>query len=96
MAVTGSLTATGATNSFRPNGKSPAFNFTVSGTFVGTVRPERSFDDGDTWHPLTALGSAISFTAPCSEVFEEPENYVLYRANCTAYTSGTIAVRMSQ
>ena len=101
MAVTGSLTSTTGGNTFSPEATasddaSAPFNFSLWGTFVGTVIPERSFDSGTTWLPYTALGTAISFTAPCSETFEEPEKGVLWRVRCSAYTSGTINYRLSQ
>jgi hypothetical protein len=99
MATTGTFTATGQSASFTPatpdNNRGP-FNMSLWGTFVGTVQVERSFDGGTTWLPLTALGTAIPFTAPCSEVFEELEFGVQYRLNCTAYTSGTINYRLSR
>lgn len=100
--ATGTISAIGAgTNTLVPasdnsNMGTNPFNLTLTGPFVGTVVVERSFDDGTTYVPLTALGSAISFTTPCSETFEECENGVRYRVNCTAFTSGTITYRLSQ
>jgi len=95
-----SFTATGQSSSFLPDGVddliSRPFNLSIWGTFVGTVQLERSFDNGVTWLPLTALGSSLAFTAPCSETFTECEASVIYRLNCTAYTSGTINYRLSQ
>ena len=103
MAYTGTFTATGVTAApyFSPeytssvDGSAP-FNMSLWGTFVGTVQLERSFDNGVTFLPLTALGTAITFTAPATEVFNEPESGVQYRLNCTAFTSGTINYRLSQ
>lgn len=91
--ITGSFTATGGGLSGLIKGE---FNAALSGTFVGTVYLQRSYNNGLTWAPLTALGQDISFDAPCEEVFEEPEDGVLYRWNCAAYTSGTINYRISQ
>ena len=73
------------------------FRFYVTGTFVGTVRLECSYDGGATWVPasLDTLGDYASYTQPVSVVGFEPEKGVFYRINCTAYTSGTINVRMS-
>ena len=42
----GSLTGTGASEPVAIEG---AFNFRLSGTFVATVKLERSFDDGSSW-----------------------------------------------
>ena len=72
------------------------FNLSVFGTFVGTVRVERSFDSGVTWLPCTNAGTVVTFTAPFTEVLIEPEDAVQYRLACTAYTSGTINYRFSQ
>jgi hypothetical protein len=94
--VHGSFTATGNSESFRRDSRREAFNMSLWGTFVGTVILERSFDGGETFLPLTALGTSITFTAPCTEVFEEPEPSVLYRLRCSAYTSGPINYRLSQ
>lgn len=95
-AVASTFTATGASASFAPISRR-GFNVSLWGTFVGTARLERSFDGGTTWLPLTAAGIALyTWTAPASEIAEEPETGVLYRLACTAYTSGTINYRVSQ
>jgi len=73
------------------------FNITTRGTFVGTFQLERSFDGGTNWHPLTAAGNPLYvWTAPESESAQEDQFGVLYRLDCTAYTSGTINYRISQ
>lgn len=99
--LTNAFTATGQSAAFLPDGigdsLTRSFNISVWGTFVGTVQLERSFDNGTTWLPLTAGGTQIEkFTAPASESVDEFEVGVLYRLNCTAYTSGTINYRLSQ
>lgn len=73
------------------------FNFFVSGTFVGTVQLEKSFDGGTTWivASLDTSGDAASYTVPVSVTGFECEKGMYYRVNVTAYTSGTINVRMS-
>lgn len=95
-AVTGAFTATGQSGNFPPKAGRP-FNVSVRGTFVGTVQLERSFD-GTNWFVASrdSAGTAAAYTAPFSVVVEEPEAGVIYRLNCTAYTSGTITYRMSQ
>lgn len=90
---TGTFTATGQSADATFKGE---FNVSLWGTFVATVQLERSFDAGSTWLPVTALGTGITFTAPATEVFSEPEAGVRYRLNCTAYTSGTVNYRISQ
>lgn len=72
------------------------FNAALAGTFVATLRMVRSYDNGATWSPLTALGSSFVFTGPCQEMFEEAEPGVLYTWECTSYTSGVINYRISQ
>jgi hypothetical protein len=74
-----------------------SFNLSIWGTFVGTVALERSFDGGTTWLNCTKSdGTANSFTSGVSLICEEPEPGVLYRLNCTAFTSGAINWRLSQ
>lgn len=93
-AFTGAFSATGASSAFRLQGH---FNFSLYGTFVATVSLERSFDGGTTWLNCTRSdGSAGTFTAPVSLVCLEPEAGVLYRLNCSAYTSGTVSYRLSK
>lgn len=95
--LSGSFTATGQSSSERFYG---IFNVAVWGTFVGTTLLERSFDGGTTWfQAVNECGNGAtegSFTATASSMFGEPERGVLYRFNCTAYTSGTINYRASQ
>lgn len=94
--VAGSFGSTGYSQPFAPlAGK--AFNISIWGTFVGTVKLVRSFDGGLTWLPLTASGTALEvFTAPVSEQWQEDGSGVLYALLCSAYTSGAINYRISQ
>lgn len=101
--VTGSFTATGQSGTFVPtvgarDTNTGKFNVSASGTFVATIKLERSFDNGDNWFVCSsdASGTEASWTAPFSVVAEEPSAGVLYRLNCTAYTSGTVTYRISQ
>jgi hypothetical protein len=75
------------------NSPSKAFmlksDVSLSGTWVGTVLLQRSFDDGTTW---VTVGS---FTANTEFLHENNSSNIIYRFNCTAYTSGTIVFRMS-
>lgn len=74
------------------------FNITISGSFVATIQLERSFDKGTTWFPVSkdATGAAMAFTGVASLSGYEYESGVQYRLNCTAYTSGTAACRLSR
>lgn len=94
--ATGSLTAAGATPALPAPSRSDGRDIIASlyGTFVGTVQPERSFDAGANWLPMTYIdGSAISWTAPVSTSLGAQPN-ALVRLNCTSYTSGTINWRI--
>jgi len=68
------------------------FNFSLSGTFAGTVHVQRSFDKGVT------PSDVDSFTAVTEQVGYEPEAVVWYRAGIKTggYTSGTAVVRLGQ
>ena len=62
-------------------------SLTISGTFVGTVTVQRSFDGGSTWLDVD------TFTTPTEEVGFEPAG-CQYRVGIKAgeYTSGTATV----
>ena len=72
------------------------FNLTFGGG-IATIRLERSYDDGANWKVASKPDlTAASFTADVDGVGLEPEQGVLYRWNCTAFTSGTPAYRLSR
>lgn len=102
LLTSGNLSATGSSATFQPKESSyiqtkMPFNYSISGTFVGTVVLEKSFDGGTTWlQAYDSTGTAISYTAPKNIILEEPEAGVLYRVRCSAYTSGTISYRLSR
>lgn len=89
------------TNACVTGGADAAAVFTgASAAYVGSVQLERSFDGGSTWICANVGGGGAlaqySAGTPVSLAFGEPEKNVLYRWNCTAYTSGTINYRLSQ
>lgn len=90
----GSLAATGSSSGAIFLGN---FNLTLSGTWVGTVALERSFDGGATYVTCStdSIGTASAYTANCSVVCYEPEGGVFYRVTFTR-TSGTVVYRLSQ
>lgn len=99
--VTGTFEATGRSAIFKPiirNRSWGQMNISLSGDLVGTVKIERSFDGGSTWFVCSSdgAGTAASYTAPFSVVAEENEANAVYSLNCTAFTSGTGAYRISQ
>lgn len=68
--------------------------------FSATVQLERSFDGGNTFL-VCNIGTGGTLAqwmgaGPIGLTFGEPEKNVLYRFNCTAYSSGTINYRISQ
>lgn len=99
----GSFEGVGQSASFQlPGNRGPStlpllVNITLSGTFNATVTVERSFDDGLTWHPVAKNGDGdpATYTAPVSLSVAECETPMLYRLNCTAYSSGPVDYRMS-
>jgi hypothetical protein len=94
--VTGTFIATGNSSNFKPiAGRS--FNITISNIFNAILILERSFDNGQTWFPLTANGIPIlTFSSPVSEQWGDEEYNVVYRLSCTQYVSGTVNYRISQ
>ena len=92
----GAATATGAQAAIRVQAGMPV-RVEIWGTFVGTIRVERSGDGGTTWLPLTVAGvAAATFTAPANErVDEENQEGAQWRLNVTGFTSGTINWRLS-
>lgn len=85
--VTASFGATGVSASVALCG---GFSLSISGTFAGTVQLQRSFDNGGTWH------SVEEFTATAEKNGMEHEDGILYRLECTAYTSGTAVCRLAR
>lgn len=85
------LTATGQSAALTPIAGRP-FNVTISGTFSATAQIERSFN-GTTW--FAVLTDALRQTLPPSFSLTETEVGVQYRVNVTAFTSGTVNIRLS-
>lgn len=67
------------------------FNVVVAGTFVGTVKLQRSFGNTVDWTDY------LQYTAPTTTVVnDELDNQIVYyRFICSAYTSGTIECSIS-
>ena len=92
--VAGTLTGTapGPTQNAAFGGR---FNLTVTGTWVGTIAVERSFDAGASWVNATLpSGAANLWTSNFSIVLNEPEQGVLYRLNPNL-SSGAASFRLS-
>lgn len=92
--LTGTLASTTQSAAVKVYGP---FNIALWGTFAGVVALERALDGTNFVAVATdGLGTAASYTTPVSVTGVEVESEVLYRFNCTAYTSGTINYRLSQ
>jgi hypothetical protein len=85
--MTGTFGATGQSAAIELTGP---FNVSVSGFGTATVALQRSFDNGITWLNVE------SYNSNTERVGDEPEAGVFYRFSCSAYTSGTLAYRLSQ
>jgi len=81
------FTATGASGTLRIT--ESCFNVSKLGG-EGTVILQRSFDDGVTWHDVQTMEDDFE------GIGKEIDRLVLYRFNCTVYTSGNIDVRLSR
>lgn len=66
-------------------------NISISGTWVGTIALQRSFDSGVTW------GTVKTYTANAEDSITDYGHGVVYRAGCAigAYTSGTANILLS-
>lgn len=97
LVYSGTFTGTGQSPTFGAQPDYP-LNITLSGTFSATVQLERSFDNGSTWFSLTVDSSPWAvYSTPVSEQAWVPtEAGILYRLNCTSYSSGTVTYRVSQ
>lgn len=91
-AMTAALTSGNATSGAIGNFKIPntlqPWNISISGTWVGTVTLQRSFDKGTTWFDVE------DFTANTQSQFYDGENVMQYRFGSTI-SSGTADVRIS-
>lgn len=94
--IGGTITSTGATESVELNGSGNVL-LDFSGA-VATISLEKSFDDGSTWHVASkdSVPNPATYTGDINGVVEEHEYHVLYRFNCTSYSSGTINYRISR
>jgi hypothetical protein len=94
--ATGSISAenTFTTDSIIVGSTQPrkGFNLSISGTWVGTVTVQRSFDGGSTWLDVD------SFTSNVETFGTDDEHDTLYRVGIKTgdYTSGTAVVRLSR
>lgn len=84
--VTGTFVATGVSSDVATG--SEKVEIEISGTWDATVIIERSFDKGTNWFPYRNIISNLITTL-------EDTRDVAYRLNCTVYTSGTVAYRLS-
>ena len=102
MALSGSFTGTGQSANVEIRG---LFTLSLYGAGVGTVKIEKSYDNGTTWLDmhLDDLKTVASWSKLTGDEINPPpylepsagDAYpVLYRLNCTAHSSGTISYRL--
>jgi len=67
------------------------FSLTITGTFVGSVKLQKSAGNTIDWQDVTTYSATASAT-----VDDELDNQIIYyRFLCSAYTSGTIVCRLT-
>lgn len=97
--VASTFTATGQSSTF-PQAAGRPFNIWLSNSGTAVIQLEASPDGGTTWFPLYAGGQQLyvwSYSGSAlKEQAVETQSGLLYRLNCTAYTTGTVSYRMSQ
>ena len=94
--IGGTITGVGATESVALGGSGNVLlSFGGASAFIDL---ERSFDNGASWHVASkdSVPNPATYTDDINGVIEEYEADVLYRFNCTSYTSGTINYRISR
>lgn len=99
--VAGTLAVPGRSPSFCPRATRDGVgssNFTLTGTWVGSVNLERSFNNGSTWSvaSVDSVGTPATFTSNLTVEFTEGERGVVYSVNATSVASGTVGYRLSQ
>lgn len=67
------------------------FQWSIKGTWVGTVELQMSYDGGTTWTAYTMLTSTAAASTDESVLDNDSGRDVLLRIWCTEYTSGTIS-----
>lgn len=74
----------------------PSFVAILRGNGVGTVKLQRSYDNGANWNDVVRPGNAslVSYTKTATDTFTEtidsPDGRALWRFTCSAYTSGNL------
>lgn len=103
--VTGTISGTGPAKKggvdllFQPIANQ-GFDVFLTGGGVMTIQAERSPDQGVTWSPIWELTAQTGVwtlnNSNVSQSFVEMVAGVIYRFNCTAWTSGTVTVGVIQ
>lgn len=92
LAVTASITAQNSFTEAAEFDYRRPFNVSISGSWSATVVLQRSFDGGTTWFTVG------SYTSNQELVVDTVEPGVLWRCGVLTggFTSGTVAIRLSQ
>jgi hypothetical protein len=91
MAISKSFSAVGAGTPLQVK-QGQAFNYAVTGTFVGTIVLERSENGGQSWEPITSTTTTTSGTHVESSRIRRG---VAFRFRCSLYTSGTAVTTLT-
>ena len=94
--VEGTFTGTGVSEGVPIQGHA---NVLIGGSFVATIQVQKSFDGGDNWFIVSrdSAGALAEYTSPgFNGTIIEPESQILYRLECTAFTSGSVVFRISR
>ena len=84
--LSGTLSATGQSSTAPVKGK---YNLSLSGTWTGTAKLQRSFDNGSTWVDV------YSTTSNIEQLGEEIEEQIVYRVDF-ARSTGALVYRVSR
>ncbi len=88
--VSKTFASTGASSTL-PVDPSKLWSLTITGVFVATLSVELSDNNGVTWNPVAVYTSTLA-----ASVFQAPPGKsVIYRVNCTAFTSGVPVITLS-
>jgi hypothetical protein len=95
LPISGTFVGTGNSAEIRIKGRASVL---ITGGNA-TVNIQRSTDQGSTWNTISrdAAGTLAAYataTLGFNGFIDEPEHMVMYRLNCSAYTSGTVTYRM--
>lgn len=91
QSTSGTMTHVDANSVVIPCQAGNNFQWSIKGSWVGTVELQMSYDGGTTWTAYTMLTSTASASTDEAVLDNDSGRDVLLRIWCTEYTSGTIS-----